>query len=71
MPQGKVDATSTGSRGYLKLKVTENEDKLTSNPVDDVKSLPGADDEESQIETPEGVADEEEAVPLDSVDGRT
>jgi hypothetical protein len=47
MLKGKVDATSTGSPGKFEPKVPENEDKLTSNLVDDVKSLPGADEEES------------------------
>jgi hypothetical protein len=71
IPKGKISATDSSSPRKLQRKVPRHEDKLTSNPVDDVESEPGIDEEDIQTKTAEGVADEEEAVPLDSVDGES
>jgi hypothetical protein len=60
MPKGKTGATDTGSPRNLKQKAPDPEETVMSNAVEDA---------ESQAEIAEGIADEEEVVPLGSVDG--
>jgi hypothetical protein len=69
MPKGKTGVADTGSPMNLKQKEPDTEETVMSNAVDDAESQTETDREDVQTETAEGIADEEEVVPLGSVDG--
>lgn len=69
MPKGKTGATDTGSPRNLKQKAPNPEETVMSNAVEDAESQAETNGEDVQTETAEGIADEEEVVPLGSVDG--
>jgi hypothetical protein len=69
MPKGKTGVADTGSPRNLKQKEPDTEETVMSSAVDDAEIQAETDREDVQTEIVEGIADEEEVIPLGSVDG--